>query len=148
MDSLKPASPRPSPRNSPRPSPRASPRPAGGRSPLSKPYGSLPTTPKSAVSSGLTPMATRPSSPRTTAAAFNKLLDDDYPVYRSAEDVKEGLKRLRSMILADGIPAKVVCIHQPACLMLVTNVIQGPRTTSKSMEDSSANRQYSCRTVP
>ncbi|KIM19776.1 hypothetical protein M408DRAFT_334273 [Serendipita vermifera MAFF 305830] len=104
MSTLKPSSPRPSPRNSPRPSPRASPRPNGGRSPLSKPFGSLLGTPRSA---GLIPTTTRPSSPRTTAAAFNKLLDDNYPVYRSAEDVKDGLKRLRRLILADGIPAQV-----------------------------------------
>ncbi|KAG8817376.1 hypothetical protein FRC19_011392, partial [Serendipita sp. 401] len=103
MSTLKPISPRPSPRNSPRNSPRPALRP----SPRSTHSSSLPGTPRSSSKLPLPSSIGRATTPNTRAAEFTKLLEIERPVHREAQVVKEDLKRLRRLILADGIPTKV-----------------------------------------
>ena len=79
----------------------------------------------------------------TTVHAFNKILSQPKlsSKTRTAEDVEESVKKLRRLILIEGIPSKAVCSRFFAadpcalCVHPFMAIFAGPHATIQNLEN-------------
>jgi hypothetical protein len=78
-----------------------------------------------------------PANLATTAHAFNKILSQPKlsSKTRTSEDVEESVKKLRRLILIEGIPSKAVCARLRAVCSSAHGDLAGPHATTQNLEN-------------
>jgi hypothetical protein len=78
-----------------------------------------------------------PANLATTAQAFNKILSQPKlsSKTRTSEDVEESVKKLRRLILIEGIPSKAVCARLRAVCLSAHGDLTGPHATIQNLEN-------------
>jgi hypothetical protein len=78
-----------------------------------------------------------PANLATTVHAFNKILSQPKlsSKTRTSEDVEESVKKLRRLILIEGIPSKAVCARLRVVRSSAHGDLPGPHATIQNLEN-------------